>query len=100
MSLADAYWVRTVLRPLMEQKDPRALELVHAALRPILLRRTKDTRMPDGSPLIRLPARHVVVERLLFSAEERDFYDALRSRSQVPPRPRPRACLAPRPPMH
>lgn len=78
-----SYWMRHVLRPLMEQKDPRALDRLHATLRPILLRRTKDTKTADGVPIIRLPPRTVVIERLLFSEEERDFYDALRSRSQV-----------------
>ena len=52
-----ATWVKVILRPLMEHKDPRALETLHATLRPILLRRTKDTKRPDGSPIIQLPVR-------------------------------------------
>ncbi len=72
-----------MLRPLIELKDVRALAVLHKELRPLLLRRTKESRTADGAPIIRLPPRHVIIERLLFSEEEKDFYDALRSRSRV-----------------
>ena len=39
--------------------------------------------MLDGSPLIQLPKRTMVVERLLFTPEEKDFYDAIRQRHSV-----------------
>ena len=72
-----------MLRPLLEGRDLRALNLLHHAIQPLLLRRTKESRLADGSPIVRLPPRTVVVERLLFTEEERDFYDALRTQSKV-----------------
>ena len=72
-----------VLRPLVEHKDVRALGLLPHALQPLLLRRTKATRMADGSPIVLLPPRSVTIEWLLFTPEERDFYDALRTQSRV-----------------
>ena len=77
------FWRRMVLRPLVEHKDVRALGLLHHALQPLLLRRTKATRMADGSPIVLLPPRSVTIEWLLFTPEERDFYDALRTQSRV-----------------
>ena len=39
--------------------------------------------MADGSPIVLLPPRSVTIEWLLFTPEERDFYDALRTQSKV-----------------
>ena len=39
--------------------------------------------MADGSPIVLLPPRSVTIEWLLFTPEERDFYDALRTQSRV-----------------
>ena len=59
------------------------LELLQRHLRPLLLRRTKACRGADGAPIVSLPPRTVRVVRLDFSAEERDFYTALHSRSRA-----------------
>lgn len=53
------------------------------ARQPLLLRRTKQTRLADGTPIVQLPPRKVHIEWLLFTPEERDFYDALRTQSKV-----------------
>lgn len=89
------YWRRSILRPLMEEKDVRALNLLHAMLEPLLLRRTKETKGADGQPIVQLPPRKIIIERLLFSPEELDFYDALRTQSKAPP---PLPCIAHAPP--
>ena len=67
----------------MEHKDLRALHRLHQALQPLLLRRTKASKGADGLPIIRLPPRTLVIEKLLFTPEEKDFYDALRTQSKV-----------------
>jgi DNA repair protein RAD5 len=77
------YWRRQILRPLVEQKDMRALHRLHGALQPLLLRRTKASKGADGQPIVKLPPRTLVLERLLFTPEEKDFYDALRTQSKV-----------------
>ena len=76
-------WRRQISRPLLEQRDARALTRLHGALRPLLLRRTKATRGADGQPIVMLPPRQTVIEKLLFTAEELDFYEALRTQSKV-----------------
>ena len=76
-------WRRVISRPLLEQRDARALTRLHGALRPLLLRRTKATRGADGQPIVMLPPRQTVIEKLLFTAEELDFYEALRTQSKV-----------------
>ena len=76
-------WRRLISRPLLEQRDARALTRLHGALRPLLLRRTKATRGADGQPIVMLPPRQTVIEKLLFTAEELDFYEALRTQSKV-----------------
>jgi DNA repair protein RAD5 len=60
-----------------------ALGELRGALEPLMLRRTKATRDATGAPIVQLPPRVTHVEWLLFSDEERDFYDALRTQSKV-----------------
>ena len=42
-----------------------------AILRPILLRRTKNSTL-DGEPLLQLPAKEIEIVKLQFTQEERD----------------------------
>ena len=49
-------------------------------MQPLLLRRTKDMRMPDGQPIVELPPRIEETITLQFSEEERDFYNSLYSK--------------------
>lgn len=81
------YWSRAILTPLTDRRDAAsmtaALAELRAALEPLMLRRTKATRDARGAPIVLLPPRVTNVEWLLFSNEERDFYDALRTQSKV-----------------
>ena len=76
-------WHKRILRPLLEKGDVAALNTLHRLLAPRLLRRTKATRMADGSPLVSLPPRRVHHEWLLFSPEEADFYEAIRTKNRT-----------------
>ena len=46
----------------------------------MLLRRTKATRI-DGQPVVDLPERRVVLQRIAFSPPERVYYDDLQKES-------------------
>ena len=46
-------------------------------LQPLMLRRTKSTRGPNGEPLVQLPPRRNKLIYIDMSEEERDFYRAL-----------------------
>ncbi|KAF9240466.1 SNF2 family N-terminal domain-containing protein [Melanogaster broomeanus] len=66
-----------------EKKNPSlASARLQAVFKSILLRRKKDSLL-DGQKLIELPTKHVDLERLAFSLEERDIYQMVEARSQA-----------------
>jgi SNF2 family DNA or RNA helicase len=56
---------------------------LHAVLAPVMLRRRKDTKKPDGTPIVQLPKKTVSVEETSFSADEAEFYTQLEKRLQA-----------------
>jgi DNA repair protein RAD5 len=55
---------------------------VRRVLAPIILRRTKDTVMEDGTPILTLPHIDFSIVDVRLSDPEREFYNALLERSQ------------------
>ncbi|KAF9485841.1 hypothetical protein BDN70DRAFT_870738 [Pholiota conissans] len=53
-----------------------------AILKPILLRRTKYTKL-EGKPLLELPAKHIEIVRLKFTPEERQVYDMFEKQTKI-----------------
>lgn len=53
------------------------ISVLQEILRPLLLRRTKDTKDKTGQPIVKLPSSDVKIVHLEFSAAERDFYAAI-----------------------
>nr|GME18621.1 putative SWI/SNF-related matrix-associated actin-dependent regulator of chromatin subfamily A member 3-like 3 [Ipomoea batatas] len=77
-----AWWNKLIQRP-YENGDQRALKLIKAILRPLMLRRTKETKDKEGRPILVLPPTDVQVIECEQSEAERDFYDALYKKSKV-----------------
>ncbi|XP_038719249.1 DNA repair protein RAD5B-like isoform X1 [Tripterygium wilfordii] len=77
-----AWWNKLIQRP-YENNDPRGLRLVKAILRPLMLRRTKDTVDKEGRPILVLPPIDIKIIECEQSEAEHDFYDALFRRSKV-----------------
>ncbi|XP_023770523.2 DNA repair protein RAD5B isoform X1 [Lactuca sativa] len=77
-----AWWNKLIQKP-YENDDKRGLKLVKAILRPLMLRRTKDTKDKEGRPILVLPPTDIQVIECEQSEAERDFYDALFKRSKV-----------------
>ncbi|PWA38660.1 DNA/RNA helicase protein [Artemisia annua] len=77
-----AWWNKLIQRP-YENGDKRGLKLVKAILRPLMLRRTKDTKDKEGRPILVLPPTDIQVIECVQSEAEHDFYDALFKRSKV-----------------
>ncbi|XP_059650897.1 DNA repair protein RAD5B [Cornus florida] len=77
-----AWWSKLIQRP-HESGDQRGLKLIKAILRPLMLRRTKDTKDKQGRPILFLPPTDIQVIECKQSEAERDFYDALFRRSKV-----------------
>ncbi|CAN4092070.1 unnamed protein product [Withania somnifera] len=55
---------------------------LQAVLKTVMLRRTKGTCI-DGKPIINLPEKHIVLRRVEFTNEERDFYCRLEAQSRA-----------------
>ncbi|KAG8064093.1 hypothetical protein GUJ93_ZPchr0004g39654 [Zizania palustris] len=79
----DATWWQKLIQKPYENGDERGLKLVRAILRPLMLRRTKETKDKMGNPILVLPPAHVDVVECEQSEDERDFYEALFNRSKV-----------------
>ncbi|KAF8890769.1 SNF2 family N-terminal domain-containing protein [Infundibulicybe gibba] len=61
---------------------PLAGSRAQAILKPILLRRTKNSTL-EGKPLLQLPPKEIELVQLQFSAEERDVYDSFEKRTKI-----------------
>ncbi|CAK7215718.1 DNA helicase rad5 [Sporothrix bragantina] len=70
-----SFW-RTFITVPFESKDfMRALDVVQTVLEPLVMRRTKDMKTPDGQPLVLLPAKHMEIVSVELSKVEREIYD-------------------------
>ncbi|KAI8626036.1 DNA repair protein RAD5 [Xylariaceae sp. FL1651] len=70
-----SFW-RTFITVPFESKDfMRALDVVQTVLEPLVMRRTKDMKTPDGEPLVLLPPKSIEIVDVELSQEERAVYD-------------------------
>jgi len=70
-----SFW-RTFITVPFESKDfLRALDVVQTVLEPLVMRRTKDMKQPDGTPLVPLPPKTIIIEEIVLSKPEREVYD-------------------------
>ncbi|XP_024534461.1 DNA repair protein RAD5A isoform X2 [Selaginella moellendorffii] len=76
------WWYKLIQKP-YEEGDERGLKLLQAILKPLMLRRTKDSTDKEGRPILVLPPAQCEVIECNLSESERDFYDALYHRSKV-----------------
>ncbi|CCC05126.1 unnamed protein product [Sordaria macrospora k-hell] len=53
----------------------RALDVVQTVLEPLVMRRTKDMKTPDGQFLVPLPPKHIEIVDIELSEPERAVYD-------------------------
>ncbi|PUZ75895.1 hypothetical protein GQ55_1G246400 [Panicum hallii var. hallii] len=77
-----ALWNKLVQKP-YEEGDERGLKLVQSILKPIMLRRTKNSTDNEGRPILNLPPANIEVKYCDLSEAEKDFYEALFRRSKV-----------------
>ncbi|XP_028762400.1 DNA repair protein RAD5B [Neltuma alba] len=76
-----AWFNKLVQRP-CENGDPRGLKLVKAILKPLMLRRTKETKDKCGRPILVLPPAHTELVECEQSAAEAELYNALFRKSK------------------
>ncbi|KAJ9152026.1 DNA repair protein rad5 [Pleurostoma richardsiae] len=77
-----SFW-RTFITVPFESKDfMRALDVVQTVLEPLVMRRTKDMKTPDGMPLVPLPPKSIEIVDVELSKPERDVYDHIYFRAK------------------
>ncbi|KYK56610.1 SNF2 superfamily RAD5 protein [Drechmeria coniospora] len=70
-----SFWKTFITVPFESGDFMRALDVVQTVLEPLVMRRTKDMKMPDGRPLVSLPPKKIDIVDVELSQEERVVYD-------------------------
>jgi DNA repair protein RAD5 len=77
-----SFWKTFITVPFESGDFMRALNVVQTVLEPLVLRRTKDMKTPDGEALVPLPTKTIQVEKIVLSQDERDVYDHIYMRAK------------------
>ncbi|KAF2489726.1 DNA repair protein, RAD5 [Lophium mytilinum] len=77
-----SFWKTFITVPFESKDFLRALDVVQTVLEPLVLRRTKDMKTPDGKALVPLPPRTIEIERIELSKDEREVYDYIFTRAK------------------
>ncbi|UKZ64112.1 uncharacterized protein TrAtP1_005331 [Trichoderma atroviride] len=70
-----SFWKTFITVPFESGDFVRALDVVQTVLEPLVTRRTKDMKTPDGQPLVQLPPKQIDLVEVELSKTERDIYD-------------------------
>ncbi|KJK84027.1 DNA repair protein rad5 [Metarhizium anisopliae BRIP 53293] len=70
-----SFWKTFITVPFEAGDFMRALDVVQTVLEPLVMRRTKDMKTPDGQPLVPLPCKQIDIVDVELSKPERDVYD-------------------------
>lgn len=77
-----SFWKTFITVPFESKDFIRALDVVQTVLEPLVLRRTKDMKTPDGKALVPLPPRTIEIEEIELSQQEREVYDYIFTRAK------------------
>ena len=77
-----SFWKTFITVPFESGDFIRALNVVQTVLEPLVIRRTKDMKTPDGLPLVPLPPRTIEVEEIELSKAEQEVYDYIYTRAK------------------
>lgn len=77
-----SFWKTFITVPFESKDFIRALDVVQTVLEPVVLRRTKDMKTPDGQALVPLPPRIIDIEEIELSKQEREVYDYIYTRAK------------------
>ncbi|KAF3354868.1 hypothetical protein VdG1_04524 [Verticillium dahliae VDG1] len=70
-----SFWRTFITVPFESKNFMRALDVVQTVLEPLVLRRTKDMKTPNGDPLVPLPPKKVEIVGVKLGEAERGIYD-------------------------
>ncbi|KAI9713519.1 MAG: DNA helicase rad5 [Bogoriella megaspora] len=77
-----SFWKTFITVPFESNDFIRALDVVQTVLEPLVLRRTKDMKTPEGEALVPLPPRTIDIEHVELSKPEREVYDYVFTRAK------------------
>ncbi|KAH0499739.1 hypothetical protein TgHK011_006914 [Trichoderma gracile] len=77
-----SFWKTFITVPFESGDFVRALDVVQTVLEPLVTRRTKDMKTPDGQPLVQLPPKQIEIVEVELSKPERDIYDHIFSKAK------------------
>ncbi|KAF5095265.1 hypothetical protein D0Z03_001873 [Geotrichum reessii] len=70
-----SFWKTFITVPFMSRDFEKAVNVVQSVMEPLLLRRTKDMRQADGTPLVALPEKTISIERVRLGRDEQSLYE-------------------------
>ncbi|CAI7661739.1 unnamed protein product [Penicillium crustosum] len=77
-----SFWKTFITVPFESKEYVRALNVVQSVLEPLVLRRTKSMKTPEGEPLVPLPKKTVTIEEVELTKQEREIYDCIYTRAK------------------
>ncbi|KAL2860701.1 SNF2 family N-terminal domain-containing protein [Aspergillus lucknowensis] len=77
-----SFWKTFITTPFESKDFVRALSVVQTVLEPLVLRRTKTMKTPEGEPLVPLPQRTVDIAEVELSDQEREIYNHIFTRAK------------------
>ncbi|ODH53180.1 hypothetical protein GX48_00716 [Paracoccidioides brasiliensis] len=77
-----SFWKTFITVPFESKDFVRALNVVQTVLEPLVLRRTKTMKTPEGEALVPLPPRTITISEVELSTQEREIYDLIFSRAK------------------
>ncbi|KAK4232185.1 DNA repair protein rad5 [Podospora fimiseda] len=77
-----SFWRTFITVPFESKNYLKALDVVQTVLEPLVMRRTKDMRTPQGEPLVPLPQKTIEIVDIELSEAERAVYDYVYSRAK------------------
>lgn len=76
------YWKMFITTPFENRNFKQAFDVVNAIMEPVLLRRTKQMKDAQGKPLVELPPKEVIIEKLQFNKKQKLVYEELLKRAE------------------
>ncbi|RYP70978.1 hypothetical protein DL771_005073 [Monosporascus sp. 5C6A] len=77
-----SFWRTFITVPFESKNFMRALDVVQTVLEPLVMRRTKEMRTPDGQLLVPLPPKSIEIVNVELSKPERDVYEHIFTRAK------------------
>ncbi|KAF9878036.1 hypothetical protein CkaCkLH20_04612 [Colletotrichum karsti] len=77
-----SFWKTFITVPFESKDFMRALDVVQTVLEPLVIRRTKEMKTPNGEPLVPLPPKHIEIVDVELGETEREIYDYIFTRAR------------------